>query len=258
VSSSALRDDVVEEGVRLVEQARREGLVLRLLGGAAVRFHVAEAMPPGLGRSIDDIDLATRATAGRRTGQLLASLGYSPSQHFNAIHGAKRLLFVDTARDRHVDVFVGTFEMCHPLPITERLELEPVTLPLAELLMTKLQIVKINRKDLDDVFALILAHEVGIQDIETINADRIAQVAARDWGLYHTFELNLTRLATDLQGAPLSPPEREVIGERIRVLGDSLRRQPKSVAWRLRSQVGEKIRWYEEPDEVAPRGRPDH
>jgi hypothetical protein len=256
LDSPVTPEDVVAEGVRLVELGRADGLPMRLLGGAAVRYHVG-SMPPALARNIEDIDLITTRAAGRPVGNLLRKVGYQPSQQFNAVHGARRLLFMNSAGDRHLDVFVGSFQMCHALPIAERLEVEPVTVPLAELLMTKLQIVKLNQKDIQDMFALLLAHEVGTQDAETIHAGRIAQVAASDWGIFHTFELNLARLADAFAVAALSPPQQDLVARRLEALVERLRQEPKSMAWKIRARVGARMRWYEDPDEVALGARPE-
>src|SRR2546421_10288912 len=110
----------------------------------AIRLHVGERHR-SLAREIRDIDFVTPKGGSRRTRDFLAAQGYEPDAAFNATHGARRLLFYDGPHGRQVDVFVDVFEMCHVLPLSERLDVEPVTLPLAELLLTKLQIVKLNR-----------------------------------------------------------------------------------------------------------------
>ncbi len=137
VGSSAVHDNIVDEAVRLVESARRQDLVLRVLGGAAVQLHVGDATRPSLARRIRDMDFVAPRDQGRQIQTLLSREGYVASKEFNRLHGARRLLFVDDARGRHIDVFVGSFEMCHVLPLSERLELEPIIVPLAELLMTR-------------------------------------------------------------------------------------------------------------------------
>jgi hypothetical protein len=249
-SSAAVRDDIVDEAVRLVDAARQQKLVLRVLGGVAVQVHVGEAMRPSLAREIQDMDFVTPRDQGRSIQSLLSREGYVPNTEFNRLHGARRLIFFDDSHRRHIDVFVGTFEMCHVLPLSERLALEPTTVPLAELLMTKLQIVKLNRKDMVDVYALLLAHDMGDHDAETINANRIAQVAGADWGLFHTIDLNLGRLRERSSEFELSTTDQATIGTRLTALAVALERHPKSMRWSLRARVGERMPWYEEPEEV--------
>ncbi|HEX8753229.1 MAG TPA: hypothetical protein VF731_07420, partial [Solirubrobacterales bacterium] len=156
---------------------------------------------------------------------------------------------------RQVDVFVGSFEMCHTLPLAERLGARPGTLPAAELLMTKLQIVELNEKDRGDAFALLLAHEVAEADVDAsgadaIDASRIASLTSRDWGLQRTFELNFERLREALGALPLEEGGRETIAVRIERLAAAIEAAPKSRRWKLRERIGERVQWYEEPEEV--------
>src|SRR4029450_517652 len=99
--------------------------------------------------------------AGGATTKLFKAGGYEPHVAFNALHGGDRLLFFDNDHDRQVDVFVGVFSMCHKIPLDGRIEVDPVSIPLAELLLTKLQVVELNEKDVRDALALLHDHEVG-------------------------------------------------------------------------------------------------
>jgi hypothetical protein len=250
MSENGIRGDVVEETIRLLQAAERDGVPIRVLGGMAVLLRAGEIIHPSFRREIRDIDLATIKGGGRRVGDFLAGEGYEPNRTFNAMHGARRLLFYDDANGRQVDVFVGTFEMCHELPLVERLLLEPMTLPLAELVMTKLQIVKLNAKDRGDLYALLLTHDVSDHDGETVNAVRIADLCAHDWGLYRTFQLNLGRLLDGLAEADLSAGERELVAERLQRLTSAIENAPKSAKWKMRARIGDRVRWYEDPEEV--------
>ncbi len=244
-----IRDDIVEETGRLVAAAERAGVVLRLLGGMAIDFHVGERHR-SLAREIGDIDFATQKGESRRARDFLDAEGYEPDLRFNATHGARRLLFYDRPHGRQVDVFVGVFDMCHVLPLAERLAVEPVTLPLAELLLTKLQIVNLNRKDFLDSYALLLTHDVADHDDDAINAGRIAELAARDWGLHHTIELTLDRLRVGLADVELDERERALVCVRIDAIAAAMASAPKTSRWRMRSRVGDRVCWYENPDEV--------
>ena len=59
--------------------------------------------------------------AAKATRDLLSAEGYEANSHFNAVNAMARLLFYDLDNERQVDVFVGTFEMCHKLPLEPRL-----------------------------------------------------------------------------------------------------------------------------------------
>lgn len=245
-----IRADVAEEAVRLLAAAQEAGVRVRVLGGMAIVLHVGELLHQAFRREIRDIDLATPKVEGRKVSEFLSSQGYTANRTFNAMHGARRLLFYDEPNDRQIDVFVGTFEMCHQLPLEERLELEPITLPLAELVLTKLQIVKLNRKDAYDLYSLLLTHDVADHDADAINAAWIGELCGRDWGLYRTVQINLQRLASELDVPELDPSELAAIAGRVRQLQEAIEQAPKTARWKLRARVGDRVRWYEDPEEV--------
>jgi hypothetical protein len=194
-------DDVLEEADRLLTAAAAAGVTLRLIGGVAVWFHT-DHVHPVLARPYGDIDFATTKGGGRRVAELIAAQGYEPAKEFNALNGSRRLLFHDHAHDRKVDVFVATFEMCHTIPIADRLDLEERTIPLAELLLTKLQIVELTEKDVRDTLALLHEHDVADHDGDAINAAFVARLTANDWGLWRTVKLNVERLAPSVSTPP--------------------------------------------------------
>jgi len=241
--------DIVAEAKRLLDAAHADGVPIRLMGGLAIYLHTEE-IPPSLQRSYDDIDIATPKGASRGVGDFFARLGYEPAREFNALHGARRLLFHDRANNRKLDVFVGSFEMCHTIPITRRIELDDRTIPLAELLLTKLQVVELNDKDLRDIATLLNAHKVAGADGEAINGDFIASLTAGDWGLWRTVKLNLERLHDQIGSLSLEADAQARIVERADALWERIEREPKSRKWRVRDRVGDRKRWYEVPDEV--------
>jgi hypothetical protein len=245
-----IRADVFEEAVRLLAAAQQAGLQVRTIGGMAIVLHVGDLLHPAFRRDIHDIDLVTPRRQGRKVADFLAAQGYEPNRTFNAMHGARRLLFYDEPNGRQIDVFVGTFEMCHQLPLEQRLDIEPMTLPLADLALTKLQIVKLNRKDSYDLYSLLLTHDVADHDDETINAAWIAELCGRDWGLFRTVQLNLERLRSDLSVPELTPADTETIRRRLELIEAAIEQAPKSGKWKMRARIGDRVRWYEDPEEV--------
>jgi len=249
ISEMQTLTDIVQESRRVVAEASARGEVLRVTGSVAFQLRVGDRAR--LPRSpLQDIDLVAPSGTERRTVRFLADLGYAGERDFNARHGASRLLFWDRARDRKLEVFLGALEMCHTLPLAERLGIERETLPLAELMLTKLQIVQLNEKDLTDMHSLLIACDVGPSDVDQINGDRIADMCGRDWGLHHTVIRTLNRLGSDPPSYQLTEGQRTVVDDRIRKLRQAIDAKPKSVAWRLRAKVGERMRWYEEPEEI--------
>lgn len=240
--------DPVKESRRLVGVATKGGVVMRLLGGAAVCLQAPDDTPL-LPRKIGDIDVATRRDGKRAATEVLTKAGYVADEHFNAFHGTRRLLFYDHENHRKVDVFIGDFSMCHVIPISDRLELDPLTVPLAELMLTKLQIVELNERDQRDIYNLLYHHELREGDPKGIEADYIASLCARDWGLWRTTRSTVERCLANVASYELATDARNTIAERLNALWSRIEKAPKSARWRLRSRVGDRVRWYEEPEE---------
>jgi hypothetical protein len=244
--------NVVDEGRRLVESA---DLPVRLLGGVGVALHDHRPVPAALERGYGDLDVVVPPKSARATTAALTAAGYEPNERFNALHGAQRMLFYDLENKRQVDVFVGTFSMCHRLDLSGRLGEHAFGLDAADLLLTKLQIHEINRKDLVDAVRLLLTHENadiggGSAEPDAMSLDRLRAVTSTDWGWFTTVTDNL-RLARAAAADLLDPEEASIVEARADAIDESLRAAPKSMRWKARSVVGRKSPWYELPEEVG-------
>jgi hypothetical protein len=248
---SEIQRDIVAEAKRLLGLASADGVPLRVLGGVAIHLRAPKPLPPALTRSYGDVDFVTAKGRSAAVQSLLRGAGYEPHVAFNALHGSERLLFFDDGNGRQVDVFVGGFTMSHKVPVAERLELEPETLPLAELLVTKLQIAELNEKDVRDALALFHGHPVDERDGDAINAARVAELCSGDWGLWRTITGNLAACREHLPGYDLPEEEAGRLRAEMDALLDRIEREPKSRGWKLRARIGERKRWYSLPEEVA-------
>ena len=241
-----IRADIVSEARRVLDVAA--GVPLRLLGGVAI----AVSLPgePLLPRPYNDIDFITAKGEGPTIAKLFEELGYEGDHQFNGLNGHRRLLFYDAANERRVDVFVGRFEMCHTWPLDARLSAAERTLPLGDLLLTKLQIFAVNEKDQRDIFNLLYGHKLTEDDIG-INVPYIAKLCAGDWGLWRTATMNIERTRGALARYELSPEHEAIVVARLDDLRRRIDGEPKSTKWKLRARVGERVKWYEEPEEVG-------
>lgn len=239
--------DPVAEARRIIEAARTRDLTIRTLGGVAVIMH-APGEQPLLPRALKDIDVVTPSKQGKPAAQLLADLGYVGEEMFNALRGSRRQLFHDPVNARQLDVFVGEFEMCHAVPIAGRLDQHPYTVPLAELLLTKLQIVELTDRDERDIYTIVHHHELSEDAATGIDAAFIARLCAEDWGLWRTCRGTIERCCADVGNYDLEPAARNGITTRLRALWERIEREPKSGRWRRRARLGERKRWYDEPE----------
>lgn len=232
-----------------VAAAEEQEVHLRLLGGIAVKAVCPSAgdmtLPPdGL-----DLDFAVYGGQRRELDEVLEGLGYEPHRRFNAFHGHRRLKYSESEQGFTLDVFVDTFHMCHQLPFANRLELHDETLPLADLLLSKLQIVQMGEKDLRDIYAILYDYELGTRgEANKVDTDFITSICGDDWGWYKTVTLNIDK-SIELADDFLPGQQKEIYVSRARQLREIVESAPKSLRWQARARIGEARRWYDLPEE---------
>lgn len=247
-----IQPDVLDETNRLINAAQAQNIFLRLIGGLAVRVHSRD-YKKFFTRQYPDIDFVATLDDRRKLEPFFLGLDYTSNKQFNLLNGTRRQIYLDDSTGRHIDIFLGDFEMCHKLPMNGRLHHDPVTVPLAELLLSKAQIVELNRKDALDIASLLLYNELGTDDAGRINLKQIAQLCSQDWGLYKTTSINLKRVEEIVSeaGLPITAEERDLILSRVSQIHKTFEDMPKSLAWQMRDKVGTRVRWYTEVEEVA-------
>ncbi|MCL4518851.1 MAG: hypothetical protein M1587_06605 [Thaumarchaeota archaeon] len=196
-----------------------------------------------------DIDFVGLRKQKKDTTRLFIDLGYSPRTRFNAMQGEFRLIFNDIENERRVDIFLNVFEMSHKLDFSDRLNVDKITLPLADLLLTKLQVFEITEREYKDVISLLKDRDLGNHDQnDTINEDYIAKLTSQDWGLWRTLHLNLERIESSLPNYSLTTDEIETVKGKMDRLRNRIDREPKTFGWKMRARVGDKVKWYEVPE----------
>jgi hypothetical protein len=252
IRRGASSDDPFEVAVRVVRDAADGGVPLRLLGGQAVRL-LCPDFPPRA-RDDQDMDFASVTHARTQVVEFLRSRGFEEDRRFNALHGHRQMYF-RTPEGRTVDVVLDQLRMCHVLDFSNRIDRMPHTLDVTDLLLSKLQIVEMNRKDVQDILYLLAGFEIRDGDEPTaVGLARFNHLVANDWGWWRTVTNNLdTILALDageLEGlVPTTSPHDPI--EQARSLRRHADEIPKSIRWRIRARVGERVRWYDLPEEVT-------
>ena len=242
--------DVRQEGLRLVHAAAERGLPVRLIGGVAIWARCPSAKLPQLERDYGDVDIISLRKVSRDVIRFAESMGYQPDKLFNALHGAQRLNFTDAATGRPLDVLLDRFAMCHTIDLRDRLGIDAVTIPLADLLLTKLQVVHINQKDLLDLTALLADHPLGGREAGSIDLGRLTSLLGKDWGFEHTARLNLAKLRESVAGLGLPAAVSSTTEDRIAGVLTALDKGSKSLGWQMCARVGERVQWYELPEDV--------
>jgi len=247
--SSASFDSAVET----VRAAAARDVPLRLLGGQAVRL-LCPNFPPRV-RDDQDMDFASVSSAKGSVMEFLYDLGFVGDKRFNTMHGHKQMYFTSPGGGTSVDVVMDQLNMCHVLDFRDRIDRMPYTLDVTDLLLSKLQVVEQNEKDVQDIVYLLCAHEVSEGDEPgAVGLARFGEVVGNDWGWWRTVTGNLDRVV-ELAGGELSRLVPAGAAHDPVVQGSALRRfayeTPKSLRWKIRSKVGERVRWYELPEEIA-------
>ena len=253
MSGSPLEDPIDEAG-RVAEAAKKAKVGPKLLGGAGIHLHSPSAGKAPLKRKYGDLDYAMSKRDRKAVLDFFPSLGYEANERFNLMQGDRRLYFYDSDHGRQVDVFIDVFKMSHVIDLRGRLDHEGPCASPSDLLLSKLQIFEVNRKDLVDLTALLVDHPVADHDEEAINKAYVARVAAADWGMYRTLQLNIEKLRATLEELEV---DRDLVRARLDELWAAVEEQPKPIAWKLRAQVGDRMRWYELPEEVRSPYQPE-
>lgn len=243
-----------KEGLRIVTEGNKRGFHLRLLGAIAFQTHCPKYnyITLKLRRMLSDVDFAGYAKENEQVVSMMRELGYADQPMITALWGDKRTIWDHKSNGTHVDIFFEKLEMNHDIPFTKRLEIEPFTIPLADMLLEKMQIVYINEKDIIDTIMLLREHEIGEGNIpETIDAQYIASLLSRDWGFYYTFTTNLAKVRDKAAATQeLGEDDQLDVSKKIQALSDILEKQPKTFAWKMRAKIGPKSKWYKDVEEV--------
>jgi hypothetical protein len=163
---------------------------------------------------------------------------------------AQRHFYHDASGQFKIDVFFDKLEMSHTIDFRNRLEMDTPTIPLAELLLEKMQIVQINEKDIKDAIIVLLGHEIGEDDHDHINAEYMASLLSNDWGFYHTTVTNLGKVKLfSSKYQQLSEDERRDIVSKVDFLVKRIDEQPKGGKWKMRARLGTKRKWYRDVEE---------
>lgn len=233
----------------VIGAAAKRAILLRLLGGTAVKATCPSAAGITLPAEELDLDLAVYGRQRGHLEEVMGALGYEPHGRFNALHGHRRLKYTHPEEGIALDVFVDTFHMCHRLPFAHRLELGDLCVPSADLLLSKLQIVQMGEKDLRDIYAILCDHELGRAGaVDEVDADFIVSVCSDDWGWYKTVTMNLEK-SMELADEFLAHQQQEIFASRAQKLRAVIEAAPKSLRWQARATIGEARRWYDLPEE---------
>jgi len=267
----------INESMRLVEAAGKKGIPLRILGGLAIAIHSPEVKDTAIklkrtgtgseGQEYSDIDLMSYSKHKGNAERFFAEEGYVMRTTTLPSAYSQRQIYYHPRGWFYVDLFRDKLLVAnHPLDFRGRLELDYPTVPLADLLLEKIQIWEaFSEKDLKDCLILLKAHDVGDGEDE-VNGSYMAQLLASDWGFWYTATTNLRRIRdlmerldevgrkVGIEPNVLIEKDREDIIRKLDLLLKLIEDEPKSLKWKMRSKIGTKRVWYnivERPETVG-------
>jgi hypothetical protein len=249
----AEREKFENELKRILKASSEAGIILRVIGSLAFQLHCPKFgyLQAAMGRAYTDIDFAAYHRQTKEIQSLLSGLGYKEDREVFIVSEGGRAIFERPGIGIHLDVFYEKLAFSHVIFWNNRLEVDNPSIPLAEMLLEKMQIYQINEKDIIDTIMLLLEHPLGEIDVETINIKYVAGLCSNDWGLWRTTTMNLDKVRQLTQGyKQLSDEQKERIDSQVKTALSRIEQEPKSLAWRLRSRVGDRVKWYRDVDEV--------
>jgi hypothetical protein len=238
---------------KILHESKRRGIVLRLVGGMAFEVHCPKHkhLFDVFGRKFPDIDVVGRLKQVVEIQKLFLDLGFEENKNVMRLFGTQRRIFERPGSKLHIDVILDQLRFCHDIDLRKRLEIDYPTVSLADLFLSKMQIVQINEKDLFDIIILLLEHDVGEINKETIDVKYISQLCSGNWGLWKTVTSNLEKTkGMNERYLGDHPGDFKNVNSKIDMIKKHLEESKKSIRWKLRAKIGKRIKWYREVEEV--------
>jgi len=250
-------DLLAQKAVDVAAAGKVKGIPIRVASACAVRIHCPKSLTllDEMQRTVKDLDFFSLSKFEAQIPPLFEKLGYDLSEDFSKyyahLYGVIRNRFSDPETGVTIDVFYDKLEMSHTIDLRKRLEVDFPTVTVSDLLLAKMQIVKINKKDIEDALILLREHEISESDADSINSRYVSNVLAADWGFYYTVTSNLQKARESIDSYPVLKNDADYIRKKIDFLLQTADACPKSMRWKLRAKVGIKQKWYTDVDEVS-------
>ncbi len=227
--------------------------IIRVIGSIAFRIKAPEYsyIEYKNKRYLTDIDFVTYADDIIRVQDMFFSLGWEEDQGILRLFGDKRRIFYHPREDLHSDIFIDKLRFCHDIDFRGRLEIDKPTISLIDLILEKLQIVEINKKDLVDIMILLRKYDVSFDHSgnDKIDGGYLTGICSRDWGWWKTATGNLDKV-NSFSDDYLDKDDAEIVKNKVNILTEHIQNHKKSLGWKIRSLFGERFKWYNQVEEV--------
>jgi hypothetical protein len=234
------RTDRISESLRIIREGEKQGIILRMIGGLAVRAHCEDL--EFCEREYGDVDLVALGKQVVKIRSTFDSLGYSEDLSTTRSTDGTQLLFRQDDSQDHVDVFLDKLRMEHTIDLRDRLQIEDRTISVSDIIITKLIIHVMNEKDYRDIFTIMKDMELGREDRPgVINVSYLASICSKDWGLFQDINSKIDECLQVMSHYNFSQPESDLIRTRFQSIKEAMDSEPKSLKWKMRSLMGSRI-----------------
>ena len=146
----AERQKFENELKHILKASSDAGIIMRVIGSLAFQLHCPKFgyLQAAMGRAYTDIDFAAYHRQTKEIQGLMSRLGYEENREVFIVSEGERAIFDRAEIGIHIDVFYEKLAFCHVIYWNNRLEVDHPSIPLAEMLLEKMQIVQINEKDI--------------------------------------------------------------------------------------------------------------
>lgn len=235
----------LEESIRIITRARAKGVVLRLMGGLAIRLHCGE--PAFCDREYGDIDVVGLSNEAEAIMETIEEFGYQENNFYTMLSGGAHLLFEKPDSKDHIDVFLDKLPMEHDIDLRDRLDIEENTISVSDLLISKFIIKEMNEKDYRDIITIVKDDPLGHEDTpNTINIDYIAALCSKNWGLNIDVFTAIDSCMEFLKTYHFDDPTSEELLRKFEEIRQAIENHPKSLKWIIRSRIGKRLAWRNE------------
>lgn len=238
---------------QIMEKADEFDVTIRVIGSIAFRIQCPDYkyMEYENQRYLTDIDFIAYSNEIVQVQDMFFDMDWDENMNVLRLFGDKRRIFYHPTQPIHSDIFIDKLRFCHEIDFRDRLEIDYPTISLVDLLLEKLQIVEINKKDLVDTMMLLRQYPIsedGNND-NHINGRYLASLCAHDWGWWKTVTMNIQK-TYDFAGEYLDGDDAKAVRSKLDRFSDLIQQKSKSIKWKLRSFIGERMKWYREVEEV--------
>jgi hypothetical protein len=253
MEGNAKADFLAKLAKTLIDAAGQQKIELRTFGGVGIRTHCR-----GIGGNAlaerpyknYDLDLVADFSRLRSVHRFMLASGLKEGE-IGQYPGGEHRLYKWQSNGKTactIDIYFGRLRFNHEVPAPYFDKENPYTLPITQLLLSKLAIVELTAKDKIDIISVLAEHELGdSEENEVIQMGVLRRVWCRgweSWGTARTCRLNI-RAVREYIGtlSHIDALLREQVCGRLDQL-EAVLNSRKSLSWKTRGFFGVKIAWY--------------